>query len=135
MARAVNDGFGESDPVVFEVQASGYTAVKDEVMDSGLKVQQNQQSVQLVFHSEKRSSGRLRIYNLSGSLLFENDSFLKEGMDNLEVDKHLLGKGLVLIDLLVGQKQWSQKVMLFKKLFKIYFFCPQGMNPEYSYGR
>lgn len=112
-ASVINDGFGESEPAVYEVQSFGYTAVADQVMGSALKIHQTQQSIQLVFNCEKKSSGRLRIYNLSGSLLYEDNSFLKEGMNTREVDKRLVRKGLVLIELLIGQKQWTQKVMLY----------------------
>ena len=113
MVSAVNDGFGESEPLTLEVQSSDYTAVAVKKVNPGLKVLQNQQSMQIVYQSEKRINGQIRIYNLSGSLLYENECFLHEGLNIKVVDKDLTGKGLLLIELSVGHKRLIQKTILY----------------------
>ena len=112
-ARAINFGFGESEPVTLYVQSSNYNAVNETEMNNGLIVQQNQQTIQLVYRSEKRSIAQFRIYNLSGKLLYKDESIQNEGLNTKVVDKRLLGKGLVLIELSFENRRLDRKVMLY----------------------
>lgn len=112
-ARAVNDGFGESEPVVFEVQSNNYNSVDGMEIETGLFVQQNLSSLQIVCHSDKRFHSRLRIYNVSGMLLYEDEFFLHVGLNTKVVDKRLVGKGLVLIELSFDNKRLNLKAIVY----------------------
>ncbi|HEY3372449.1 MAG TPA: metallophosphoesterase [Prolixibacteraceae bacterium] len=113
MARAVNDGFGESEPATLEVQSTNYNLVAEPEMNAGLMVQQNPQLLQIIYRSENKVYVHLRIYNLSGRLIYKDDSIMHEGLNTKVIDKHLLGKGLVLIGLLLENKRLNQKTLLF----------------------
>lgn len=113
MARAINNGFGESDPVILNVQSSGYNAVVEHEMNKELIVQQTLRTIQIIYRSEKRINAQLSIYNLSGKLLYQDESIQDEGLNTTVVDKHLLGKGLVLIKVSFENKHLNCKAMLY----------------------
>ena len=114
MVSAFNDGFGESEPLTLNIQSSDYTAVGENEVNQGLTVLQNQQSMQIVYHSEKITNGWIRINNLSGSLIYSDQFLLHEGMNTKVVDKDLTGKGLLLIELSFENKRFSQKMVLYE---------------------
>lgn len=109
---AINDGFGESEPAVLEVFAES-TSTSERQMDSGFGIQQNQQSIQLSFYSETRLSSQLRIFDQMGRLNLTDHVLLNSGINTQIVDKHLLGKGLVFIELSDGNKRLIRKTILY----------------------
>jgi len=112
-ARAVNDGFGESEPVTLEVKSAVYNTVAENTIDSGLIIHQNQQSIQIDYHSDNRSKAFFNIFNSSGMLLYHNEFYLGKGLNTKIVDNHLIGKGLILFELLVENKRLNQKAILY----------------------
>ena len=113
MARALNDGFGESEPITMEVQSYYYTSASENEMNTKLIIQQNHQSIQIVYHSEKRLHAHFSIYNVSGMLLYQDKLNLDEGLNTKVVDKSLMGKGLVFIELSFENKRLIRKAMLY----------------------
>lgn len=111
--KAVKDGFGESDPVTLKVNASDYTSVSDMERTSPLKILQNGQYIHISYLSGKSSMAQIKIYDLTGKLLWYKMSFLKNGSNAATIDKKLLGTGVVIVDCIMDNKHLNKKIVLY----------------------
>jgi len=109
---AVNDGFGESEPTELEVRAEN-TAFSEKETGSGFNIHQNHQSIQLTFNSEKSQNARIKIYDQMGRTLLISDFRLNSGQNNRELADNFPCQGLLLVELSVGDKRLTQKMILY----------------------
>lgn len=110
--KAVKDGFGESDPLTLKVNASDYTSLSDIENASPLKMIQNEQYICISYSSDKNSLAQIKLFDLSGKLLYEKVSAINTGVNTATIDKKLLGTGLVILDCTVDNKHLNKKIVL-----------------------
>ena len=108
---AVNDGFGESEPVELEVHAdNSLISVQEDV--PGFQMIQNDQSIQLTINSEVHVNTQLRIFDQMGRLLFKEHLLLNVGENTKIINKIYLVKGLIIIELSSDKRRLIQKMIL-----------------------
>ncbi|MGE5395848.1 MAG: metallophosphoesterase [Candidatus Saccharibacteria bacterium] len=111
--KAVKDGFGESDPVSLNVNASGYTSVSEIDYSSSLKIVQNEQYILLNYNADNNSGLQIKIFNLTGKLLYDRVKGSSNGLNTISIDKNSLGKGFVILDIMMDDKHLNKKLMLY----------------------
>lgn len=112
MVSAIHDGFGESEPVELEILAQ-FTNISENKIEKGFYIHQNPHFIQIIYTSDKIENAQLKVYSLTGSLLFCNNFQLNSGKNLKQIEKNWLGKGIVLIELSVRGKQLVQKAVLY----------------------
>lgn len=111
--RAVKDGFGESDPVTLKVNASGYTSIDDSEINSTLNMLQNDEFILLNYSSENSINARIRIFHLTGKLLYDQQVDITHGLNTIRINKNQLGKGVVMMNCLLGNHYLNKKIMIY----------------------
>lgn len=110
---AYNDGFGSSDAVSLNVKSSDYTAVNELDERSALRIHQTQQSVLINCSSDKTMNAQLKVFNALGRLIYSQPLMIQPGLNTHSIDKHLLGKGLVIVQWSFEGKSLKQKIVLY----------------------
>jgi 3',5'-cyclic AMP phosphodiesterase CpdA len=108
---AINDGFGESEPLEMSIKSTGYTSVAKN-MESKFRIFQDQQDLQIVFYPIQKSEVRIRIYNTLGQLLLQEQFSSQSGISTTTMKKNNSLNGPVLVELLLGNERFTQKIML-----------------------
>jgi hypothetical protein len=111
-AIAINDGFGESDPVEMEIKADSNTLLLNDLSVSGFKIVQDMQTLKIICNSENNTIARLKIYNALGQLLIHDELFLNPGLNTTTIDEHVHLSGIAIVELLLGNHRVTQKIML-----------------------
>lgn len=111
--KAVKDGFGESDPVTLQVNASGYTSIDASGFSSSFSIQQNEQFIFLNHRADKRSTVQIKLFDLTGRLLYNRSTTVDDGINTIRIEKDLLGKGVVLLDYRSDGKHLNKKIALY----------------------
>jgi len=109
---AINDGFGESEPSDLEVHAEN-TIVSEKETGSGFRIFQNHESIQLVIGSEKTRNARLKIFDQMGRIHYVSDFILNSGQNSKVIPVDWQGHGLCLIELTVGDKRLTKKIIIY----------------------
>lgn len=112
MVNAIHDGFGESEPVELEIH-SQFTNISNNKIGKDFYVQQNPNFIQIIYTSDKIENAQLKVYSLTGSLLFCNNLKLFPGENLSQIEKNILGRGIALIELSVKGKQMVQKAIIY----------------------
>ena len=111
-AIAINDGFGESDPVELEIKADSNTLLSNDLDVAEFKIVQNKQTLQVICNARSKTIAWLKIYNALGQLLIHDKLFLNSGMNTKTIDKTNLLTGIVIVELVLGSKRITQKIIL-----------------------
>lgn len=111
-AIAINDGFGESDPVEMEIKTDNNTLLSNYLDVLGFKIFHDKQSLQITCNSGSKTIARLKIYNALGQLLIHDDLFLNPGLNTQTIDENIHLPGIVIVELLVGNERITQKIIL-----------------------
>jgi hypothetical protein len=82
-------------------------------MEKDFYIHQNPHFIQIIYTSDKIENAQLKVYSLTGSLLYYNNLQLILGENRRQIEKNWLGKGIVLIELSVRGKQLVQKAVLY----------------------
>jgi hypothetical protein len=111
--RAVKDGFGESDPVTLQVNASGYTSVGEVNNSSALMILQNEQYILLNHSALKNGRAQVKIFDFTGKMLFHEASSIINGLNSIRIDKNPLGKGMFILDYRTDNEHLNKKIVLY----------------------
>lgn len=113
MVRAVNDGFGESEPIILDVKSYSYTPVSEINAGNTLSISQSSGEMLVRFSSSDKINARLKVYNSVGKLLYNHPLMLKSGLNSHSIHKQLLGKGLVIVECSFENKRLNHKIVLY----------------------
>lgn len=109
---AVNDGFGESEKAeLFVFSDSNTTLIENEIVQQ-LRIKHNQTSIQLNFNSDRIQTSWIKIYDLSGRVVFNERVLLNTGLNSRKIHKTLIGKGLFILQLTVNNEFFTEKIVL-----------------------
>lgn len=111
-AIAINDGFGESDPVEMEIKADNNALLSNDLTVSEFKIVQDKQILQIICNSGNKTIARLRIYNALGQLLIHDELFLNSGLNSQVIYENIHLSGIAIAELLVGKERITQKIIL-----------------------
>lgn len=109
---AVNDGFGESEPVEMEIKADNNTLSTNRLNVSGFKIIQNEQTLKIICNSKSKTIARLKIYNALGQLLIHDKLFIHLGLNSQPIGENIQFSGIAIVELLVGNERITQKIIL-----------------------
>jgi hypothetical protein len=108
---AINDGFGESEPSELEVHAEG-TAIAENSIGSRFEIRQNEQNIEISMLSERKQNAQLRIFDVTGRLLFNDQLILNSGLNSRLVESLKLQHRIVLVELSAGNIRQIKKVLV-----------------------
>ena len=110
---AVNDGFGESSAVELGVIKDNATFVSENLVGEKFKVYQSQKLIHLDFDSYRNQLAEVRIYNSSGLILYDEKFNVCQSSNSRVIPKKPDFKGLAVVQLLLGDKKMTSKIILF----------------------
>ena len=113
LATAVNDGFGESEPAELKVVADDNTFIPEINIKSKVEVFQNNKSLFIKVNTEKKQFARLKIYDLFGRILLNEELLLNAGLNSKTLDRNFPGSGLVILELMIDNQRITKKIILF----------------------
>ncbi|HSH20311.1 MAG TPA: hypothetical protein VLA03_07645 [Draconibacterium sp.] len=111
MVTAVNDGFGESEPAEINIVSDNNTFVPENNSATKYGFQQNQNSLLLNITSDEIQHAGIKIYNLSGSVLLDERIELNSGFNSKIIDKNIIGKGLLILELHLRGERITKKIV------------------------
>jgi hypothetical protein len=111
-AIAVNDGFGESEPVELEVVADGNTLSPSENISSEFKIYQVGQNLQIACITGNKTASHLNLYNSLGQLVYHDDFVLNSGLNRKMVYLPVPISGIAIAELTSGNQRITQKIIL-----------------------
>ena len=111
-AIAINEGFGESDPVELEIQADSNTLLSNGLDADGYYIFLNKTSLQIISNSENKTVARYKIYNTLGQLLIVDELFLNPGLNSKPISENLFSPGIAIVELFTGNQRIIKKIML-----------------------
>jgi hypothetical protein len=112
-ATAINDGFGESEPVRLQIFSNNFTLIPESKTGMKFVIYQNQKSILISVNSDKTQNARLLIYDQMGKVIFKDELILNSGLNAKSIDKNMRLKGLAIVELLIGGEQITKKIVLF----------------------
>ena len=110
---AVNDGFGESEPAVLEIQTDTLTSINNFKIYPEIFAFQNSEHISIKCNSKVEEICGLKIYNSGGRLVLMEKLELTPGLNSNIINKTLLPKDLVIIELITAGKKNIQKMVLY----------------------
>lgn len=110
--RAVNDGFGESEPAMLKVFSGDTTFAIDNKIDFSFGVIQNTENFMLVVNSDKVQEAQIRIISLSGNVIHAEKFMLNPGFNTKSINKNLHEKGLFIAEIRTAHHRTSGKIVL-----------------------
>ena len=110
--RAINDGFGESEPAKLTI--SGKTTLSGE-NENGLKISiiQSQGFIRIGFNSSETKQAQFRIFDLAGRVVFDEILQPEPGFNTKIISKNKLRKGIFLAELQAENRRITQKIIVF----------------------
>ena len=110
---AINDGFGESDPVILEVFAESQTLVEEIINENQFEIHQNQEFLKINFNSDKFQNAIIKIYDPLGRIVLNEKLIVTHGFNSKLIEKNKLFKGLSIVELNIENKRFTRKILLF----------------------
>lgn len=110
---AINNGFGESEPVILEIQSEDNTSVELNPAETKIKILQEQFSILLNFYSDQSQKVTVVIFDQRGRTVFNKGFLLYSGFSSKSINKNLLGKGLSIVTIKTENELITKKIMLF----------------------
>jgi hypothetical protein len=111
--KAVNDGFGESETVEFEIISNPNTLVKESFTKPQLTILQKEMVLQLDFVSDQNETVKIAFYDFQGRVLFEDKILMKSGFNSTIFNKNQFKKGFAIIQVSGKKLQVSKKIVLY----------------------
>lgn len=111
--HAINDGFGESEPVTLLVFADDTTFIAENKIDINFEVFQNRELIQISFSSNRAQQAQFRISGITGREVYNERFQLNQGFQTKSIHKNALWKGVFIAELLTGDQRTSKKIMLY----------------------
>jgi hypothetical protein len=110
---AVNDGFGESEPVELKVISNNSTFIPENKIETKFEILQNQKSIIINVNSDRTQNARIKIYDGLGKVILNDEFFLNSGFNSKTIDKNLHFKGLAIVELLTDNEWITKKTVIF----------------------
>ncbi len=112
MVRAVNDGFGISDPAILEIENENYTGFIENKINPEFSVFQSGGIIQIRFYAKEPSDSNLQVFNSAGVLLFQQNVGLNQGLNTLDISELTNYKGLVIVKLQTRNSCFTKKALI-----------------------
>lgn len=110
---AINNGFGESEPTVLDIQSEDNTSVELNPTETKIEIRQEQNSIFLDFNSFHSQKVTVKIFDQWGRTVFNEVFLLYSGFSSKSINKNLLGKGLSIVTIQTENELSTKKVILF----------------------
>jgi hypothetical protein len=110
---AVRDGFGESEPEETQVSVNSSTYVFDNQNDLDFEIQQTQNNLLIKFHTNQPQNAVVTVYDLLGRTIYKTAFYVNAGYYSKLMESNKIEvKGLVIIELLIGNKRVTKKLVI-----------------------
>jgi hypothetical protein len=110
---AINDGFGESEPVILEVFADNQTLVLESKNENQFEIHQNQEFLYVDFNSGIIQNAIIKIYDPVGRIVLNEKFTVTQGFNSKLIQKNIQFEGLAIVELIVENKRFTGKILLF----------------------
>jgi hypothetical protein len=89
------------------------TFISEKNIEMKFEIYQNQKSMVINFNSDKAQNAWIRIYDWLGRIILNDEFFLNSGLNSKIINKNIQGKGLFIVELLVGNERIAKKMLLY----------------------
>ena len=110
---AINNGFGESEPTVLDIQSEDNTSVELNPTETKIKIRQEQNSIFLDFNSFHSQKVTVMIFDQWGRTVYSEFFLHYSGFSSKSINKNLLPKGLSIVTIQTENELITKKIMLF----------------------
>jgi hypothetical protein len=109
---AVNDGFGESDPVELKIKTDDDTFGKTTPVDTKIEILPGQNFILIKFLSVQYQKVSVKIYDQWGRTVFSDIISINSGFDSVSINKNTIGKGLFVISFQFENEFITKKIIV-----------------------
>jgi len=110
---AINDGYGESEPVILEIQSEISTSNPFNQYKTKIEIVQKQNSILLNCHSDQSQKVTVMIFDQWGRTVFKEVFLLYSGFSSKSIHTNILGNGLLIVSIQTENKLITSKIMLY----------------------
>jgi hypothetical protein len=110
--KAVNDGFGESEPTTLTISGKSTFSIEEKV-GLNFEFSQNQNYIQIRFSSNEIQPAQFRIFDINGRVVFEERLQLEAGFNTKLISKNKLWNGIFIAELKTDNRRASQKILFY----------------------